>query len=276
MMDCSLDPAGRLYVDLLKRTVKNVPYLDVEQSSIMRRSRLRRVTLAALERVGIGLVHARRPSLADRLAGTDHTTIAHTMVSMARLDNVQSCVETVLRDEVPGDFIETGVLRGGTSIFMRGLLAVHGVDDRVVWLADSFEGLPPPDPERYPEDAGSRWHEFSGGAVSLAEVRDRFARYDLLDGQVEFLHGWFKDTLPNAPIGALAIIRLDGDMYESTMDALIPLYPKLPVGGFVIVDDWELAPCRRAVEDFRRASGITDPIVPIDDAAVYWRRSAAG
>ena len=92
--------------------------------------------------------------------------------------------------------------------------------------------------------------------VGADQVRANFDRYGLLDDQVRFLEGWFADTLPMAPIEQLAILRLDGDLYESTMDALVPLYEKVSPGGFVIVDDygaWE--PCRKAVDDFRAQHG---------------------
>src|SRR5262249_7246717 len=157
----------------------------------------------------------------------------------------------VITHEVPGDFIETGIWRGGACIMLRAVLAAYDVTDRIVWCADSFEGLPPPDAEKYPADAGDRHHTFAPLAVSLEEVKSNFERYGLLDERVKFLKGWFKDTLPSAPIGKLALLRLDGDMYESTMDALVALYDKVVPGGAVIVDDYgAVEGCRRAVSDF--------------------------
>lgn len=198
----------------------------------------------------------------------------HTMAGFKRLDNVQFCVERVLADGVPGDLIETGVWRGGVAILMRALLAAHGVADRTVWVADSFEGLPPPNAERYPEDKHDTLYLIDDLRVSLEHVRANFERYGLLDGQVRFLKGWFRDTLPGAPIDRLAVLRLDGDMYESTMDALTALYPKLSPGGYIIVDDYGAIPaCRRAVHDYRREHGITEQILPIDWTGVYWRRA---
>ena len=198
----------------------------------------------------------------------------HTMAGFKRLDNVQYCVERVLEDDVPGDLLEAGVWRGGVAILMRALLAVHDVSTRTVWVADSFEGLPPPDPERYPADAGLLLNSLDELRVSLDQVRSHFERYGLLDEQVRFLKGWFRDTLAAAPISQLAVLRLDGDLYESTMDGLKALYPKLSVGGYVIIDDYgALSACREAVHDYRRAHAITDPIVPVDWTAAFWRRS---
>jgi hypothetical protein len=123
-----------------------------------------------------------------------------------------------------------------------------------------------------PEDLSS----FDELAVSQEQVRANFARYDLLDDQVQFLEGWFKDTLPTAPVGALAVLRLDGDYYESTIQILEALYHKVSPGGFVIVDDYGcIEACRQAVTDFRADNAIEDPIVAVDWTGVYWRRSGA-
>src|SRR5467141_1354915 len=102
-----------------------------------------------------------------RLTGRDWPANGLTMVGKARLDNLQRCIETVVSEGIPGDLIETGVWRGGAAIFMRAVLHVHGVTDRVVWVADSFEGLPPPNAEKYPADAANRLHEVMHLAVSV-------------------------------------------------------------------------------------------------------------
>lgn len=212
--------------------------------------------------------------LERRLDGRDWPVKAETMVGVLRLENLQQLLTTVLRDGIRGDVIETGVWRGGASIFMRGVLAAYGVRDRLVWVADSFEGLPKPDAERYPADAGDQLWAEPSLAVSLDEVKANFERYQLLDDQVRFLPGWFKDTLPGAPMKRLALIRLDGDMYESTMVALQSLYPKLSDGGFVVVDDYgAIAACRQATEDFRAEHGITADLEEVDWTCVYWRKS---
>jgi len=208
--------------------------------------------------------------VADELR--NFTELAHTLIGRMRLDNIQYCIERVLEDNVAGDLIETGVWRGGATIFMRGVLAAHGIKDRVVWVADSFQGLPPP---THPQDAGfdfsARYYPFL--SVDREAVAELFKRYGLLDDQVKFLAGWFKDTLASAPIEALSILRLDGDLYESTMDALNPLYAKVSKGGFIIVDDYlSCPPCKRAIEDFRAAHHISEEMVTIDEHAVFWRK----
>ena len=194
------------------------------------------------------------------------------MIGLKRLDNLQFVVEDVIAKGIPGDLVETGAWRGGACIFMRAILKAHGDRDRKVWVADSFEGVPTLNPEKYPADAGMKTHKKKFLAVSLETVKTNFDRYGLLDDQVKFLKGWFKDTLPTAPIEKLAVLRLDGDLYESTMDSLVNLYPKLSSGGYIIVDDTIIPACAKAVEDYRKKHGITEPIIRIDWTGVYWQK----
>ena len=196
-----------------------------------------------------------------------------TMIGSRRLDNVEHCMRSVLEQGVPGDFIETGVWKGGTTIFMRGVLRAQGIGDRRVYVADSFEGVPPPDATKYPADSESNFHLWHDLSVDLITVKDNFARLGLLDDQVEFVEGWFRDTLPALKGHTWAVVRLDGDLYESTMDALESLYDDLAVGGWLIVDDYEIEACRRAVTDFRTARGVSDQINPIDANGVCWQKT---
>jgi len=206
--------------------------------------------------------------------GWDWPSVAHSMIGRKRMGNLRLLAERVLFDCIPGDFIETGVWRGGACIYLRAVLEAYGVKDRRVWAADSFEGLPPPD-AAYPADIGDKFHTYRELAVPLETVKHNFERYGLLDGQVMFLKGWFKDTLPDAPTGPLAILRMDGDMYESTMDALTHLYDRVSPGGYVIVDDYRVVEgCRRAVDEFRAGRGIADEIVEIDGVGVFWQKTS--
>jgi hypothetical protein len=207
---------------------------------------------------------------------------AVSMLPLARFENLQSCIAQVVDENVPGDLIETGVWRGGAAIFMRAVLRTLGVGDRNVWVADSFEGLPKPDAEKFPIEAQShdgvvmKTH-YNHFAASLEEVQANFKAYGQLDEKVRFLKGWFKDTLPDAPIKSLAIMRLDGDYYESTMDGLVNLYDKLSVGGYAIIDDYgedSWTYCRKAVDEFRSARGITDEMIKVDTKCYFWKRSS--
>jgi O-methyltransferase len=208
-----------------------------------------------------------------REEGRDWPRDAETMIGLKRLDNLEHCIIDVLRTQVPGDLIETGVWRGGATIFMRAVLKAYRDTTRTVWAADSFQGLPKPNSDRYPSDAGDRHWVSPQLAVSLEQVQANFSRYGLLDNQVRFLVGWFRDTLPTVPADRFAVIRLDGDMYESTMDALQYLYPKLSIGGYAIIDDYGAVPaCKAAVEDFRAKHGILEKLEPIDWTGVFWKR----
>jgi O-methyltransferase len=206
--------------------------------------------------------------------GWDWPSKAHSMIGKKRMENIRYLVENILFNGVPGDLIETGVWRGGACIYMRAILDIYGVRNRKVWLADSFEGLPPPDPTNYPADADDNFHTYTDLAVSIDVVRNNFAKYNLLDDKVVFLKGWFKDTLPSSATGPLALLRLDGDMYESTMDALRNLYDRLSVRGFIIIDDYRVVEgCRSAVDDFRSSRNINDAIIEIDGVGVYWQKT---
>ncbi|MFE6136524.1 TylF/MycF family methyltransferase [Bacillus sp. NPDC057893] len=208
----------------------------------------------------------------ERQDGMDWPRAAHSMIGRERMNQLHEALETVVRENIEGDFIETGVWRGGSCIFMNGFLQANNITDRNVWVADSFEGLPTPNIEQYPRDFGDYLHSFDYLRVSLEQVQENFRKYDLLNDQVKFLKGWFKDTLPSAPIEKIAIARLDGDMYESTMDGLVNLYDKVSTGGYIIIDDYGLPACADAVTDFRNQRNLKAPITKIDVFGVYWRK----
>jgi hypothetical protein len=271
---------SKFYLDLLKTVLTRFScpdrYRPVHRSIVRKRSSILAAAYAPVYRLldafGLRLCLYKFDAEA-REWGEDWPPEAETMVGLKRLENVQFCVEDVLERGVPGDFAEAGVWRGGVCIFIRAILKTYGITDRAVWLADSFEGLPEPDP-RFVQDEGDKLYTFKDVlGVSLEEVQANFARYGLLDEQVRFLKGWFRDTLPGAPIERLAVLRLDGDMYASTMDALTALYDKVSAGGYIIVDDYgHVAGCKQAIDDFRREQGITDVIRTIDRGGVFWKK----
>jgi O-methyltransferase len=287
------NPLAHRYLELLKKSLLNELYVENEARIIQVLSHVLnndgRLTYRTTYEVPDWLLTTLRKIKTDgstillRLSNADgsstpmpqlrnYTELSHTMIGIKRLDNIQYCIETVLADAIPGDVLEAGIWRGGAVIFMRGVFAAYGVTDRTVWAADSFQGVPPPShPEDEHLDLSAR--VFPILAVRREEVGALFERYALLDDQVKFLEGWFKDTLAAAPIERLSVLRLDGDLYESTMDTLNPLYAKVSTGGFIIVDDYySCPPCGRAVDDVRLAHGITDPIVQIDAQSIFWRK----
>ena len=140
----------------------------------------------------------------------------------------------------------------------------HGLSDRDQWLCDSFNGLPRADP-RYHADRGSAFHklkrhELGGPAFTQANFEAVGLR-DVVRQHWEV--GVFNDTMPGLipRVPKLSMLRLDGDMYQSTWEVLVAMYPKLQVGGFLVMDDYDLAPFRKAVHQFRKKYGITEVIV---------------
>lgn len=204
-----------------------------------------------------------------RLIGLDWPKEAETMIGLRRMENLQYCVEEILKNNIPGDLIETGVWRGGACIFMRGILKEYGIANRKVFVADSFKGFPNP---KYDMDKCATFLNEPILSVSKENVKSNFKKYGMLDEQVEFIEGYFSDTLPKIE-GIFSLLRLDGDLYESTWDGLINLYPKLSVGGYIIVDDyWAVPMCKLAVDIYRLEFDIKDQIFEIDGFGVYWKK----
>jgi O-methyltransferase len=277
---------GDLYLDLLKKALTASLYPESGWKAIGR-EKDRSITLrspkkwlraqvrdlAARFETRSGLLLIKRVPFDDeaRQVGKDWPLFGYTMIGHVRLDNIQACVEDVLRNDIPGDMVEAGTWRGGATIFMRALLKVRQVTDRNVWVADSFEGLPTPDLGN-PAEIGPDFSQVKYLKVTLEEVKSNFARFGLLDNQVRFLKGWFNETLPQAPISRIAVLRLDGDLYESTKTSLYYLHPRVSPGGYVIVDDYNCWPaCKKAVHDYLRENQIEVDIHPVDWTSVYWR-----
>jgi len=242
------------YLDLLEKSLGNAIYGESQLEMRLR-----------------ALVQRLRHPYATRHTVFRWPARAHSMIGAARLRHLRHLVERTIEERIPGDYIETGVWRGGACILMRGVLAAHGVRDRRVYCADTFAGLPRPDP-KYPADRTDRLHVFRELAVSEETVRQNFAAYDLLDDQVVFLKGLFADTLPHLT-NNFAIIRLDGDMYGSTISALNNLYDRLSPSGFIIIDDYGVVQhCRKAVHDFLDQRRLRVKIESVDDACVWWQK----
>ncbi len=257
------------YLDLMKKALSATIYDQSRWRPLLSgRSSLRSTVLSKLSKRGYVICKTRGFTREEVFDGQIWTNLGFTMVGMHRLNNVQFCVEDVLRRGIAGDLVETGVWKGGVTIFMRAILKAHGDTDRIVWAADSFEGLPVPKGKQDGDDL-SNVQELK---VSLEQVKDHFERFSMLDDRVRFLKGWFADTLPDAPIKQIAVLRLDGDMYSSTMDALQNLYHKVTPGGYVIADDyysWDS--CKRAVHDFLDARGEQVDIRKIDWTGAFWQ-----
>jgi O-methyltransferase len=270
-----------MYLDMLKRSLTRTLFAkEYERHALRPTGLLRRSIHTVVKRLltpfNLELVRLVPSGPEDYVQSSHEATNrvedAETMLGTLQLDQMQACINDVCNRGVPGDLLEAGVWRGGMTVFMRGVLRALGDSARRVWVVDSFAGLPHPDAtfDTFGWRAGDM-------AVSLEEVKRNFMRYGLLDDQVSFLKGFFNHTLPNASIRALSVLRVDADLYESTLDVLNSLYPRLSVGGYAIFDDYQnLSDCRKAIDEYRQAHRISEPIVKIDSRAVFWQRTAPG
>jgi O-methyltransferase len=272
---CGQDIIAERYLSLLRicltRSFREPAYSEIQPNS--------RTLFKALRYTGYSAIQRMLRPLNLALVQTNRST-GETMMGMGALENLHSMMHDVVRNRVQGDFVETGVWRGGGTIYMRAFLAAYGIEDRRVWICDSFEGLPKPKAE-YEADYDSRLWESEYLAVSLAEVKKNFEFYGLLDERCCFLKGFFSESIPTCPIDSIALLRLDGDMYESTIVVLDHLYPKVSRNGIVIIDDYGMLPeCNRAVEDYRMKHGINEPLKIIGyvndnkdyPLGAYWRK----
>ena len=266
------------YLDLLKKTLIDFNRIEMKEyfpvyGDYNLRARILGTVNSMLSSRNLVICKQSRYTKEDRIEGRDLPLYADTMIGLKRLENIEFCFNEIIKNKIEGDFIETGVWRGGATIFMKALLDLEGITNRKVWIADSFEGLPKPNAEKYEADKDDKLYKYDSLRISEEVVRQNFIKYNLLDNNVKFLKGWFKDTLPVAPIEKLALLRLDGDMYESTMDGLVNLYPKLSKGGYIIVDDYNaIEGCKKAITDYRNKHNITSEIFTIDWAGIYWKK----
>jgi O-methyltransferase len=206
---------------------------------------------------------------------------AYSMISKERMRDVRRTCETVIADGVPGAFVETGICRGGALMMMQGVLVdtdpysdaypePHWRDLRPVFGFDSFNGVPRPYME---QDAGLNLFTFPELAVTKAQVEKNFRNLDLWGDNVHLVEGWFKDTLAVTETGPIAVLRLDGDLYSSTLEALEALYPRLSPGGFILIDDaGDIPQCAQAVDEYRAAHAITEEIQHSDWSGWWWRK----
>jgi O-methyltransferase len=280
----SADAYQASYVELLKRAVSNSIYCqpaevlseDVE-SCERALDRVRKEKPWVLASQG----NLTGEGLAGILAYTKRSLPVHTYVRRPGLDNVEHCVRTVVDDGIAGDLVDAGTLRGGIGILMRGILHASGDIERKVLVADSFRGLPPPGEVDSVFDR-EIWYALADHLPqynllcdeTLDQVRKNFEAYGLLDQQVEFVEGRFCDSLPRLPPRPLAVIRADADWYEGTRDILNYLYPMLSLGGFMLIDDYKLQGCKKAVDEYRVKNKVYDKLRIVDevDGVIFWRK----
>lgn len=204
---------------------------------------------------------------------------------------LEPLIDDIFRHDIPGDFMEAGVFKGGVAIFMASALASRDTDQlRRMWIADSFTGLPEsrsvnPTIDRMvtAENKQTKWVRGRFSA-SLEVVAQNFERC-FLDSQNEHMVfrkqnrvvpivGYFRDALPG-PIKQLSLLRIDGDMYISIYDALNRTYKHLSKNGYVVFDDWKFIQSRQAILDFRQHHNIKQRIQFYNktlDRMAYWKK----
>lgn len=212
--------------------------------------------------------------------GLFHQVRRHTLVGVDRLDNAYRLTLDIERRGLAGAVVECGVWRGGCAAVMAQAVKEHGYR-RHVHLLDSFEGLPEPTADDGALAASAAAGRVEGKLAAIgrcvgtrADVEDLFfGRLGIDRSRVSFHVGWFQDTLPKArrEIGPIALLRLDGDWYESTRVCLEQLYPQIVPGGYLILDDygkWE--GCRKAFHEYAEKNGFAEArLEPIDGVGVF-------
>lgn len=234
------------YVDLIKRSITNYEYLGGEASF----ENFRCVT---------------HYDLIESRWKIDPLARPLSLLTKKQLDLVEHAVLDVEKRGVPGDLIEAGIWRGGVIVLMRALLSAYGIEGRKVYAADSFAGIPKN--ARALNDPVDQWRD--RWVASLDEVRQNIDRFGLLDDRIEFVPGFFADTLKGLAGQKFAVMRLDSDSYDSVEESLVYLYPLLSSGGVIIIDDWHLVGCKAAVINYRTRHNVTEPITEYEKNA-YW------
>ena len=198
------------------------------------------------------------------------STNGFTLIGPSGLQNIEYILNKVKEQRLEGDFIECGVWKGGACIFARALMDNLGIKGKV-YVCDSFEGLPQPDELLYPADKGDAHYLEKDLAVSLEDVKSNFIKFGFKN-DIVFIPGWFKDTLPKLKevIKKVSVLRVDGDMYGSTINILENLYEKVIPGGYVIFDDRTLWRANLAMEDFRGRVGANQ--WQTNNGTLYWQK----
>ncbi len=287
-----IDRGAERYLDLLEGALLNEHYLENEVrlwyllscAELRREPDLLRLQdpVRSMRSEAEELARSRRVGTFEA-DGQQTVFFPYTIMGRTRLDHLRRCLDVVRSASIAGDLVECETLRGGGAIMMRGYLEAFEMRNRTVWVADRFHTTTP---ERlaeqgFPTEEAGTASEVGGSAGWPAEamgdlnvVRDGFARFNLLDERVRFLHGAYVETLPSAPIEKIALLRIASVTYADTREVLDHLYPKLADGAFVIVETYADLECRRAVDEFRATNGITSSLEQVDWAAAFWRNDA--
>jgi cephalosporin hydroxylase len=276
MRDEQLARANDRYLDLLRSTLLDQPYLENELriEYLLGRAKdqapvnadLLRAPASFLRKDLQRLEQARE--VGQSTAGSDPTAyFPYTAMGAVKLRYLDQALRTVRDESVEGDFVECEPGRGGGGVYMRGFLEANEMPERQVWVAGTFRSSP--------VDAAQRPLTDGGVADLLADlnnVRDAYARFGVLDDRVRFLQGALDSTLADAPIETIAVVWIGGSLGAETGVVLEQLYGRLAEGGYVIVEDASSIECQQAIERFRRARRITNPLERVGWSGAAWRK----
>ena len=269
----SRDKSGRAadrYLGLLSSALLDELYLENELRLLYLSERIREGRPVDPAKLGAPkremqlrwepLVESRR---AGPSAGAWHegTNLPYAPMGRVRIDHLRERLDAMRGAGIDGDLVECGTGRGGGAIFMRGYLDAYDMAGRQVWVADRFRV------EQHPDDLLDAW-------TDLESVREAFARFDLLDDRVRFLQGEPGDALREAPMGKVALARIGPGSAEDARASLEVLYPRLVIGGLVIVEGCDDPDRRRAVEEFVSGWGIDAPLERVDWSTLSWCKDA--
>lgn len=270
-----LEEANGRYLRLLRDALLDRHYIDNElriEHLLLQAASNRPPDLATLANpAGVTRHRLRMIEQARRSSPSDATDeplgyFPYASMGSVRLDHLDESIRTVLDGGVDGDLVDCGCGRGGAAIYMRGVLAARDVPGRQVWVADEFRSMRTASP-RSVTDGG-----LGDVGAELNQVRDGFDRFDLLDERVRFLQGRFDQTLPDAPIESIALLRIGADAGTEVTAILDELHPRLTPGGVVIIENASDPAVRSAVDEFRARHGLGEVEDRIGWGGASWRK----
>jgi O-methyltransferase len=211
-----------------------------------------------------------------------YSVLPYTMVGFNGLAvTYQVCME-MNKKCIPGDFVELGVARGGCAALMGGTIFSENVsNERKLWLFDSFEGLPEPTKDDFKDNkTGNHVSPMPKGSClgTLPEVKKLiFNIKNFPKEKVRLIKGWFDKTIPEErnKIQKIAVLRIDGDWYESVKTCLEGLYDKVELGGVIISDDYQSCyGAEKAVDEFIATNKLKAKIILDGRGGCYWYKTS--
>ena len=203
----------------------------------------------------------------------------YTMTSIQRMYSLYCSVNYILARGIEGDFVECGVWRGGSSMLVAKMLVNRNINDRKIFLYDTFEGMSEPthadvsindNDAKVLMDQNVNNKETSVWCLAdLNDVKRNLKSTAFPESNLVYIKGKVEDTLPaNVPSGKIALLRLDTDWYESTKHELEVLFPMLAENGVLLIDDYgHWKGCRRAVDEYIEKNKLTVLMNRIDYTA---------